>query len=358
MIKIAILGGGNIGTLLSAELSDKADVTVYSSHFDKWAERIEIYNSRDELLGVGKKIKVTNNLKQCIEGAKYIFLAIPAFLFVKIAKQLENLVEVNQIICVIPGCGAEYAFKKLIDKGVGFIGFQRVHCIARIKEYGSSVYALGRKQRIELASIPSTLAECLRDEIAQLFSMPCINLANYLCLTLTPSNPILHTSRLYSLFQNYKDGVKYSAIPLFYEEWDKSASYYLLKMDKELQSLCDVIPLDLHEVVSLKIYYESETEDKMTEKIRSIVAFKGIQTPMKQCADGEYVPDFSSRYFTADFDYGLKIICDIANLFEVKAECMHFVYNWYRKVTGDDRDAFELPNNKNEFLQLYGVTKY
>ncbi|MDE5562396.1 MAG: NAD/NADP octopine/nopaline dehydrogenase family protein [Clostridiales bacterium] len=353
-IKIAIIGGGNIGTLLAADLSHKANVAIYSSKPNVWNEIIEVYDSNDNVLFTSARIRATNDLKECVENAKYVFVTLPAFMFEDIAEKLQYCLTGEQIVCIVPGSGgAEFAFKKLLDKGIRLIGFQRVHCIARIKEYGHSVYALGRKPKIEIASIPSNIAQSISGEISALFAVPCVSLSNYLCLTLTPSNPILHTSRLYALFKDYNERTKYPRVPLFYEEWDDLSSEYLLKMNDELQNLCDRIPLDLHEVTSLKVYYESYTEHSMTEKIRSIAAFKGITTPTKQCGNGGFIPDFSSRYFTSDFDYGLKIICDIADMFDIEAATLNKVYQWYRNITCNKTNAFELQLTKNEFLQLY-----
>jgi len=47
-------------------------------------------------------------------------------------------------------------------------------------------------------------------------------------------------------------------------------------------------------------------------------------------ADGGWIPDFSSRYFTADYPYGLKIIRDIAVLFDVKTPNVDIVWNWHK----------------------------
>lgn len=353
-ISITILGGGNIGTLLAAELSTKANVTVYSSRPDEWANTIGVFNSDDELIFHGSTISVTHDINCALKTAQYIFITLPSFMFEDVAKQIEGLVTGNQTIFIVPGSGgAEFAFKKLIDKGVTLVGFQRVHCIARIKEYGRSVYALGRKKQIELASIPSHVSRDMCKVIGDLLSMPCVSLNNYLCLTLTPSNPILHTSRLFSLFWNNAQIKGFSRNPLFYEEWDDKSSEILIKMDEELQVLCNAIPLDLREVVPLTAYYESFTAQSMTKKIRSIQAFKGLRSPVTKDNDGFFKPDFSSRYFISDFDFGLKIICDIANIFNVDVPTMRMVLNWYFETTDYNRKTFNQVIERESFINLY-----
>ena len=129
----------------------------------------------------------------------------------------------------------------------------------------------------------------------------------------------------------------------------------LIACDSELQDLCHVIPLDLQTVKSLKLHYESSTSKAMTAKIREIEAFKGLMSPMKQTSDG-WVPDFESRYFVADFSYGLKIIKDMARLFEVETPHIDEVWNWYEEVS-EDRNFFSLDySDKEKFVQLYYAT--
>ena len=110
---------------------------------------------------------------------------------------------------------------------------------------------------------------------------------------------------------------------MFYEEWDEESSRILFECDDELRKICNKLDkLNLEEVVSLKEYYESKTEEKFANKLKSIKSFKGIKAPMIK-SKGKYIPDYESRYFTEDFPYGLLIIkwfaliCDIITLIQI-----------------------------------------
>lgn len=82
-------------------------------------------------------------------------------------------------------------------------------------------------------------------------------------LTLIPSNPILHTTRLRKLFEDYTDGIVYYRVPLFYEEWTHETSQLLFKCADEVQTLCKLLnQFDLSYVKSLKLHYESSTPEK------------------------------------------------------------------------------------------------
>ncbi len=354
-MNITIIGGGNVGTLMAAEFASKGHrVTIYTSGPEKWEKSISVYSAEEKLLFSSEIDKITNSFEEAVTGAECIWITLPAFMFAKTAGDLYPYVKKGQYIGIVPGSGgAEFAFGRLVDKGCILFGLQRVHSIARVREYGRSVYMLGRKPELKIGSIPSKAAAAVCNLAEELFDMKCIALENYLAVTLTPSNPILHTARLYTLFKDYDEGVVYPENILFYEEWDEESSRNLIACDKELQLLCERIPLPLSSVQSLQEYYESFTAEAMTDKIRGIKAFRGIESPMKHTENG-WVPDFDSRYFTADFPWGLKIIKEIAELYEVAVPNIDKIWRWYEEHARKDEEMpFELYLDKDGFVNLY-----
>ena len=355
-MKVTIIGGGNIGTLMAAEMAAKGhEVTVYTSKPEQWNREIEVYDPGDHRILTGELYKITSDMQEAVCDAVMVWIVTPAQTFKEMAEKLLPYIKSGQYIGVVPGSGgAEFAFRHLIDAGCVLFGLQRVHSIARLKEYGKSVYMLGRKSRLELGAIPSDAGEKIAPVLEKMFDMPCSLLPNYLSVTLTPSNPILHTTRLYSMFKDYGKDVVYPRNFLFYEEWDVESAEWLIACDGELQALCEEIPLELKEVKSLWEYYESYDARAMAEKLKSIKAFKGLTSPMKQ-TEGGWIPDFESRYFVADFSYGLKIIKDIAELFGVAAPHIDTVWKWFTGVAIlPEEKVFGLEIcDKDEFVRLY-----
>lgn len=355
---ISILGGGNIGTLIAAELAIRGhSVRIFASRPDLWSPFIEIYSRDDKLLGQGEISLVTNDLDLAIGDADLIFITYPSFMLQQTANQLLPLVSQNQTICVVPGGNAEFFFHEHIKKGATLVGLQRVHSIARLKEKGHSVYMLGRKNEIQVSALPTAKKSYAAILMSELFDMPAIELSHFLVETLTPSNPILHTARLRQLFAEWKPGVTYTRIPLFYEEWNLAASQLLIKCDEELQQICRSLErklrIDLSEVRPLTEHYESPDPKSMTAKLMSIPAFKGIASPMAKTNDGKWVPDFSSRYFKADFAFGLKSIKDIGGLAGVSTPCIDNSYEWYASLTKNET-FFQLPvETLDELAVLY-----
>ena len=69
----------------------------------------------------------------------------------------------------------------------------------------------------------------------------------------------------------------------------------------------------------------------MTRKLCSIKAFKGLKTPMAE-ADGGVIPDLHSRYFTADFSYGLAIIKQVADFAGIRTPHIDEILKWYSGI--------------------------
>ena len=66
-----------------------------------------------------------------------------------------------------------------------------------------------------VAAIPhKETGECCKI-IENIIGIKTTPLPNYLNITLTPSNPILHTTRLRNLYGDWKKGVVYKKVPLF-----------------------------------------------------------------------------------------------------------------------------------------------
>ena len=192
-----------------------------------------------------------------------------------------------------------------------------------------------------------------------MFDIKTTPLPNYLSVTLTPSNPILHPSRLFTLFKDYQKGVIYKEIPLFYEDWDDETSKVLIACDEELHQVLDKIPMDTTNIIPLLNHYESSNYMELTNKIHSIKSFKGIKSPEIKIENG-FIPDLDNRYFTADFPYGLVIIKAFAMICKVETKTIDTVISWYQSIVNKEyinikentlgRDSKEL-----SLPQLYGI---
>ena len=225
--------------------------------------------------------------------------------------------------------------------GGGNIGTQ--FTIARLVQKGKTAKSTGYKTELHVAALSKVNAKECAELICSIFDMKTMVIPNFLNLTMILSNPILHTTRLYSLFHDWHEGIVYQSLPMFYEEWDDELSELLITCDDELQRVCRAFPeFELDYVRSLKLYYESPTIEAMTKKLSSIQAFKGLKTPAVN-VEGGLTPDLHSRYFTADFSYGLSIIKQIADFTNVSTPNIVRIFDWYKEIAVE-KEEFNFSN--------------
>lgn len=333
-MNITVVGGGNIGTQFAVHCAEKDhDVTVYTSKPDVYDGHLSIVDENGISTHEGNIKLATNNPEQAFRDADFIMVTMPSTMMKSIADVIYEHTEDKPIIGVVPGNGgSECAFRKCIERGNIFFGLERVPAIARLVQKGKTVRSTGYREELHVAALPKKNAEKCAQIIESIFDKRTVVIPNFLNLTMTPSNPILHTTRLRSIFKDWKPGVKYESVPLFYEEWNNESSELLIACDEEVQQICRALPdLELKYVKSLRVHYESPTVETMTKKISSIAAFKGLTTPTVE-VDGGLIPDLHSRYFTADFSYGLTIIKQIAEFARVNTPNIDETMAWYQEI--------------------------
>ena len=118
---------------------------------------------------------------------------------------------------------------------------------------------------------------------------------------------------------------------MFYAEWTDEASRIYVAMDDELHGLIRRLPMPADSLPSVLSYYESDTVEALTAKLRSIEAFHAIAAPMVEC-DGGYAPDLGSRYFKEDFPYGLDLLIRQAHNCGLEVPTMQMVARWGQKM--------------------------
>lgn len=357
-MNITIVGGGNIGTQFAVHCSEMLHhVMVFSSKPERFHSHISIVDENGTLIHQGVIAGASSDPETTFSNVDLIFVTVPAECMSSVAKKIYPYVKAGMMIGLIPGTGGgECAFRGCLEKGAIIFGLQRVPGVARLVEYGKSVCVTGYREKLHVAALPYKDTEKARQIVSDIFNMPCEALPNYLNLTLTPSNPILHTTRLKTIFDNYRPGVSYDSIPLFYEEWTDMSSQLLLDCDDEVQQICRKLnQFDLAGVKSLRIHYESQTIQQITQKISSIKSFRGLTTPSVK-KDGRYIPDLHSRYFVSDFSFGLSILVQIADFVGVDAVNLKETLEWYQTIKLE-KEEYHFTDygirNYEEFVSFY-----
>lgn len=331
MITITICGGGALGHVIAGWLSARshATVNILTSRPEKWKNEIEVYTPDGAILQ-GVITTISNKPENVIPIADVVLLCLPGFLIRNELEKIKDYLAPHIFVgSVFSSTGFFFEAKEVLAKNQPLWGFQRVPFISRVKEYGKSAHLLGYKNAYNIAVENVSDQEKIRFSylVQDWFERPVLLLKNYYEASLTNSNPLLHTSRLYTMFGGKNEGKVYPRMQLFYEEWTEEAADLYIKMDEEFFRLLKVLPVSEDFLPTALDYYESYDAKSLSEKLSSIQGFKGITSPMIEKKNG-WVADFTSRYFTEDFPYGLKYIWQLAHENGISCPNIDLVYEW------------------------------
>jgi len=331
-MKITICGGGSLGHVCMGVLSNQegVEVSLLTNHPERWNRQLTVTDINGKVFQ-GTLAKVSSSPEDVIPDADIVFLCLPGFLIKQTLEQIKPFVNSHAVIgSIVSSTGFFFFAHEVFGEKARTFGFQRVPFIARVVEYGKTANLLGYKPAVAIACENIEDVEGFRATVERLFITKTTLLGNFYEASLTNSNPILHTGRLYSMWHDW-NGEPYDRSILFYKEWDTESSEWLIRMDNEFMNLLEVLPMNKSCIPSLLDYYESHDAESLAAKLRSINAFKTIQAPMFQDEKGMWFPDFSSRYFTEDFPFGLKLIVDLARKYNVETPNIDIVYQWGMK---------------------------
>lgn len=336
-MNICICGGGNLGHVVTGYLAAKKeyDVNLLTRHPERWSSTLQVFTPEGKTLE-GTIHHLSANPADLIPQADIVLLCLPGYGIADTLKAICPYLRPQTAVgSIVSSTGFFFEAMDILSPKTTLFGFQRVPFIARLEEYGKSAHLLGYKPSLNIAIECGVRSEeCgmkLADTISEMFDTPVTLLGSHYEVSLTNSNPLLHTSRLYSMWHDWHEGMTYPVQNQFYSDWTDDASQLLMDMDKEFFRLLEVLPVTPGAIPSVLDYYESTDAASLTRKLRSIEAFKGLLSPMKKVGNA-YVPDFQSRYFTEDFPYGLAIIHRL--LHEHQIPCPHIdkVYNWGESI--------------------------
>ncbi|MBY0757232.1 NAD/NADP octopine/nopaline dehydrogenase family protein [Clostridium sardiniense] len=374
-MNIGIIGAGNIGTYLAAYASTKENckVWIHTSKPESFKETLVLIEEEKNLSHDVKLHCITSSLEEVVCNSDYILITHPSFMMEKTLKEVSKYVSQGTVIGAIPGFGGkEFFIDELLEKGCIFFGSQRVPSITRLESYGECVHLKQKNKFMKLSVIPHKYSDSVCKTMTNLIDINCYPLDNYLSITLSPSNPTMHPSRLYELFKDYKSGVTYDRNPYFYEEWGNLASDTLLKLDDELETIVDSLnefnDFNRDDFEKIKLRYKISVPEELTNEIRTAPGFKGIRTPMANASSENYIPDLSSRYFIEDIQFGLCIIKAFAEICVVDTPTVDKVIYWAQnlldkeylidsKLIGKDVDELMIPQNKG-IISKSDLVKY
>ena len=331
-MNITICGGGNLGHVVAGYLSSQSAnaVSLLTSRPREWSPSLEVRDCHGITYHASLHA-ISASAADVIPGAQMVLLCLPGYaiqpMLTAIAPYLDPSAWVGS---VVSSTGFFFQAMEHLRPGQPLFGFQRVPFISRIVEYGHLAELKGYKDSLSVAALPpegKTEEASIFGVLENLFHVPVRRLGSIYEASLSNSNPLLHTSRLYTMWHDWRPGVYYPANPMFYSDWTIEASRLYIAMDDELQLLARALGLPPGSIPTVLDYYESTDASSLTAKLRSIEGFRGISSPMRHTSAG-WEPDFQSRYFREDFPYGLRYPWQLAKEHKISTPNIDKVYQW------------------------------
>ena len=328
-MRICICGGGNIGHVMAGFLAaqESHEICLLTTRPEQWSDEIEVTDCQGQVFH-GRPTLITSSPREAVSRADVVMLCLPGFAIHEVLQDISPWLQPAAWVgTAVSSTGFFFEAMNILPPTQPLFGFQRVPFISRITEYGRSAELKGYKDNLSMAVEQTDDKEQVRMFWEKALHVPVQLLGSYYEVSLSNSNPLLHPSRLYSLWKGWKPGDTYEREALFYEEWSDEASEHLISMDNELQALLERLPVTRGSIPPILDYYESHDAHSLTAKIRSIVAFKGIKAPMVKTGGG-FVPDFANRYFTEDIPYGMRFIVDTAHRYGQPIPMTQKIFDW------------------------------
>ena len=385
-VTVTVCGGGNAAHVMAGDLGSRGyTVNLYLPFRDE-AERfkaalpsrgLKINYTTKGRVSYSKPGNISKNAEDVIPGAKFIFIPLPVFAHEPTLMNIVPHCDDDAVIVALPATGcfdwtATKVFKKL-GKCVTIAGIAPLPYVCRIATYGAEVNLMGIKHKVGMATLPSNRIHDVANVVEEVIGLKVERFPSFVPITLTPTNPIMHTARLYGMFVgagNWRDRKGYPTMIKFYDDCDDVSNEWIHRLNDENQKIAAAIEKAIPGCTGGKIrsitdflkwaYGPDITNcDTAGDCYRSNSQFRGVGSPMLEVAPGYLVPDFKNRYFAEDFPFGLLANRGLAELLGVPTPDMDTVIEWAQKEMGKQWivDGKLNPNEKPQMTpQAFGFS--
>ncbi|MDR7857713.1 NAD/NADP octopine/nopaline dehydrogenase family protein [Tissierella sp.] len=348
-LKFSIIGAGNGGMAMAAYLAMIGyEVNLYNRTLENIFSLIKspIVSLTGEKEGFGVLNRVTNIMKEAIEGVDIIMVTVPAMGHYQMTMEMAPYLEDGQVIVLNPGRtgGALEVYETLrkqnCEKQV-IVAEAQSFIYACRSTSTNSAHIFKMKKEVTIAAIPSYKTDYV------------INLLKHAYPQFIPAKDVLETS-----INNYgaifhpaptllNSGHIERGAPFEYytEGITPSIGEFLEKMDNERMEIGKILKV---ETLSAKDWlYETygASGSNLYETVQNNPAYKGLQAPK----------GLSIRYIYEDVPYSLVPMSSLARELGIKTPAINSIINVAELMTG--RNFFE-EGRTIERLGLDGLSIY
>lgn len=304
---VAVLGGGNGGHTLAADLSIAGhevrlfEMEQFSGNMSEVFDSKQITCVGDALQGVAKVAVVTSDIEEAITGAEIILVAVPAFAHNGYAKLLAGKILPDQLVVLLPGTLGSLEFSKIwrelqVNEGVVLAESDTLPYATRLE--GPGKVRVNVKIQVQIGVLPASKTEWAITRLEDILSVKPVQ--NVLEAGLSSMNPIDHPpgtilnagriERSNGDFYIYEEGMTPSVIRV------------MEKLDAERLAIGNWFGLELMTIAELLHTSGYGPKGDTWEVINGSKSLTPIKGPT----------DLKSRYLAEDIPYGLKTFASLA----------------------------------------------
>ena len=359
--KVSIIGGGNSAHALIPLLSKaNYEINLLTSRPESWRKKIRLeYQSEiGDVKAVfeGTLNFISNDPAMVLAKADFIILCIPVSQYKIALNRIAPFIENGKKVYLgtIYGQGgfnwmvdeikAKYSLNKIVTFALGLIPW-----VSRIKKYGEIGITYGPKARNVAAVYPLEEFYILKDSFLKDLCYKWFHTGefyqakNFISLTLSVDNQIIHPSRVYGLYlKNPDKWNKKKDVPFFYKDYDDLSAELLKKVDDDYSKIREKIKKDnpntdfryMLDYLQLERFsYDSKNENIKTS-FTSSKTLRLIATPVVKNKDNKWELDKNHRFFTDDIFYGLCIAKWFAEQYSLTVPMIDEILEFAQKILG------------------------
>jgi len=361
--EIAVIGGGNGAHAVAAEMALQGN-QVRMFEFTQFKDTFSPVLSSKEIMkeGVGvtgkAKLKVaTMDMKEAVEGIKYIFIILPSFAHTMVAESIAPYLEDGQVLILLPGSAGTLKIKKIFDEK----GIKKDITLVEgsTLPYGARLVKPGHvRVFIEAVLLPAGVlpAEKTSEIIAELKGFyPSISPAkDVLEAMVNNPNPYVHPAAtlLSATRIEYSKGEFF----LYVEGVTPSTARLFEALNRERLALCKIMNWRLYHWDNLQFdeYDLGHSQEECYERIlnTSMDAFFGKDSIHRAGMKMLGPKTMKDRYITEDVPYGLVLIKDIGELMGINMPVHESIIKICSAINGED---YELSGRTAKEIGIAGM---
>lgn len=362
MKKLVVCGGGSSAHTLIPFLKDSIfEVSMYTSRPEQWANTIDLewHDPSGKVLGrySGNIAKASSDPKELLHDADYVVFCMPVHKYRVCLHQIAPYLSKEKTVFLgtVYGQGGWNWMVDEIKKDFGLdnivtFAFGLIPWICRIIKYGHVGVTYGCKAANYAACYTMEYFKQIDEELLEnicykWFGKGKVEQAeNFLSLTLSVDNQIIHTSRCLGLYKVHGRTWKNKEdVPWFYKDYDDVSANLLAALDDDYTKIREAVVKKhpekyysyMLDYLALERFSYKSSNTDIKESFVTSQTLVSIGTPVVQNEEGLWEVDRNHRFFLDDIYYGNCIAKWMAEKLNIETPTIDEILHWAQLVRGE-----------------------